>query len=120
MNEEEVKKMKVSELKEALSTRGLSTSGRKEELASRLLSSLSSSGSSGTGAAPTTPSAKPAPKAVQSASASTQSVQDLLKLDPLSVERMRARQARFGTVTSERLKQIEEEETRKKRAALFS
>lgn len=123
MNEEEVKRMKVSELKEALSTRGLSTTGRKDELASRLLSSLpASTGVAATPVAPSSTKLPAAPKAhlPPSAPGSTQSMQELLKLDPLSLERMRARQARFGTVTSEQLKKTEEEEARKKRAERFS
>lgn len=96
MDADTVKKMKVSELRDALHHLSLPTTGRKEDLIQRLLSTLP----------PPTPLVAPKQPS-------------LLSLDPMSLERLRARRERFGVETSRALREAEEAEAREKRAARF-
>jgi hypothetical protein len=110
MDAETVKRMKVTELREHLQSLGLPTTGRKEELVSRLLSAAPTNTTTTAKSPSPLPAPKPAPHAPTA---------DLLDLDPMSVERLRARRERFGCDASALLRSKEEEEARLRRAARF-
>ncbi len=123
--EEDVRQMKVAELKAALAERGLPVSGKKEELVERLLDALAAPGSpSSAGAAGASP-AQSAPSPAMGADAeprdagAAETTAQAVGQDPLSLERMRARQARFGVAVSGRLADLEEQAARERRQARF-
>lgn len=107
MDADTVKKMKVNELRDALQQLSLPTTGRKEDLIQRLLAALPPPSATTTANTAPTPQLPP----VQTHS--------LLALDPMSLERLRARRERFGVETSSKLKEAEEAEARERRAARF-
>mgnify|MGYP002785276889 FL=1 len=127
MDEQSIKKMKVSELKEALTSLGLSTAGKKEDLVARLLEhatvdiaspSITSAAKPTVHANQTNLKKSDAPKPQQHEHEQL-STKELLSKDPMSLERLRARQARFGCSVSKTLQALEAEEKKAQRAERF-
>ena len=126
--------MKVAELKTELAARGLPLSGKKEELVDRLLEALGAPSASASPSVAGSASGLPDGNASAAGAKSpaeafsvgaaippaAQTTAQTLEQDPLSLERMRARQARFGVAVSSRLTEAEESAARQRRQERFS
>lgn len=121
LGEEDVRQMKVADLKAELAARGQPVSGKKEELVERLLAVLAgstaehvSAGEDGNAAR----SSAPTENTVAHGAAGTTAC--ALGADPMSLERMRARQARFGVSVSTHMAVLEDSAARERRKERFA
>lgn len=133
MDRDTILQLKVTELKNELSTLGLSTTGRKEELQQRLFEALfPDSPHNSPNMASNTAMSNNAPVSYNTATNNNTPTDPVanggqctpskinLGSDPMSVERLKIREQRFGVALSSKLIQAEEDEAKMKRAQRFS